>query len=138
MPEGSEHLVEDLFETITLFDNEVAAATSTDRADGTFLVHLELQARKLRADGAGAEREIPIDDWVDVAVFGEGDDRRRGGTVLVLERRRIRASPVTFEIVVGQRPTSGGDRPVLQAHRPRPRRQRQRRVTDLASVNFGT
>ena len=104
VPEGSEHLVEDLFERITMFDNEVAAATSTERADGTFLVRLELEAHKLRADGAGAEREIPIDDWIDIAVFGEGEDGKGGGTVLFLERRRIRASPVAFEIVVGQRP----------------------------------
>ncbi|MGH7471499.1 MAG: hypothetical protein ACRENP_26405 [Longimicrobiales bacterium] len=38
VPEESEHLVEDLFENITTFDNEVTAATSTERADGTFLV----------------------------------------------------------------------------------------------------
>jgi hypothetical protein len=60
---------------------------------------LELDAHKLRADGAGAEREIPIDDWIDIAVFG--DD---GSTVLFLERRRIRASRAAFEIVVDQRP----------------------------------
>jgi len=98
VPEESKQLVEDLFERITTFDNAVAAATSTERADGTFLVRLELEAHKRRADVAGAEREIPIDDWIDVAVFGDG------GTVLFLERRRIRASPVAFEIAVGQRP----------------------------------
>ena len=104
LPAGSEHLVEDLFERITMFDNRVAAATSTERVDGTFLVRLELEAHKLRADGAGAEREIPIDDWIDIAVFGEEEDAEGGGTVLFLERRRIRASPVSFEIVVDQRP----------------------------------
>ena len=104
VPEESEPLVEDLFERITMFDNEVAAATSTERADGTFLVRLELKARKLRADGAGAEREIPIDDWIDIAVFGEEEDGQGGGTVLFLDRRRIRASPAVFEIVVAQRP----------------------------------
>ncbi len=104
VPAESEHLVEDLFEKITMFDNEVAAATSTERADGTFLVRLELEAHKLRADGAGAEREIPIDDWIDIAVFGEGKDGEGGGAVLFLERRRIRASPAAFEIVVDRRP----------------------------------
>lgn len=104
VPEGSEHLVEDLFERITMFDNAVIAATSTEHVEGRFLVRLELEARKLRADGAGAEREIPIDDWIDIAVYGEGEDGKGGGTELVLERRRIRASPVAFEIVVDQRP----------------------------------
>ena len=58
----------------------------------------------MRADGAGAEREIPIDDWIDIAVFGEEEDSKGGDSVLFLERRRIRASPVAFEIVVDQRP----------------------------------
>ena len=87
-----------------MFDNEVAGATFVGRADGSFLVRLELEAHKLRADGAGAEREIPIDDWIDIAVFGEGEDPEGGGTVISLERRRIRASRVAFEIVVDQRP----------------------------------
>jgi ABC-type transport system involved in multi-copper enzyme maturation permease subunit len=104
MPEGSEHLVEDLFERVTMFDNAVAAATSTEHLDGTFLVRVELEAHKLLADGAGAEREISIDDWIDVAIFGEEGDGKGGNTVLFLERRRIRASPVAFEIVVDQRP----------------------------------
>lgn len=106
VPDGSEHLVEDLFERITTFQSKVVAATSTARADGTFLVRLTLEARKLRADGAGAEREIPIDDWIDIALFGEGESGEDGRTPLFLERRRIRASPVTFEIVVDQRPAS--------------------------------
>jgi aminopeptidase N len=100
VPAEWEHLVADLFERITMFNIKVAAATSTERADGTFLVRVELEAQKRRVDGDGAEREIPIDDWIDLAVFGE-----EGETVLLLERRRIRTSPVTFEIVVDQRPT---------------------------------
>lgn len=104
MPEGSEHLVEDLFERITMFDAEVAAATSTERVDGTFLVRFELKVRKLQADGVGAEREIPIDDWIDIAVIGEEEDGEGGEPVVFLERRRIRASPVNFEIVFDQRP----------------------------------
>jgi len=100
LPESSEHLVEDLFETITMFDTRVTAATSTERADGTYLVRVELEARKLRGDGAGAERQIPIDDSIDIAVFGEGED----GPVLLLEKQRISASPVVFETVVDRRP----------------------------------
>jgi ABC-2 type transport system permease protein len=104
VPAESEYLVEDLFEKITTFRNEVAASTSTERADGTFLVRIELEAHKRRGDGSGAEREIPIDDWIDIAVFGEEEDSKGGDSVLFLERRRIRASPVAFEIVVDHRP----------------------------------
>ncbi len=104
VPEGWEHLVEDLFETTTMFDNRLVAATNTQRADGTFLVRIELEAHKRRGDGKEVGREIPIDGWVDIAVVGEEKDSKGGDSVLFLERRRIRASPVAFEIVVGHRP----------------------------------
>jgi hypothetical protein len=104
IPKESEHLVEDLFETVTTFNAEVAAATSTERADGAFLVRVEVELRKLRADGAGAEREIPIDDWIDIAIVSEEADGEGGGTELFLERRRISASPAVFEMVVDRRP----------------------------------
>jgi energy-coupling factor transporter ATP-binding protein EcfA2 len=76
VPEGSAHLVEDLLERITMFDNKVATATSTKRADGTFLLRIELEAHKRQGDGPGAEHEIPIDDWMDIAVFGEEQDSK--------------------------------------------------------------
>jgi ABC-type transport system involved in multi-copper enzyme maturation permease subunit len=104
VPAGLENMVEDLFQSVTTFRNGVVAATSTERADGTFLVRLELKAHELRADGAGAEREIPIDAWIDIALFGEEGDVPDGGTPLFLEPRHLRASPAAFEIVVRQRP----------------------------------
>ena len=106
VPEGSGRLVDDMFERVTMFRNKVTAATYTERADGKFLVHLTLEAHKLQADSAGTEREIPIDEWMDVAVFGEeggGEDRGPG---LFSERRRIGASRVAFEIVVDRKPAS--------------------------------
>ena len=103
VPEESEHLVEDLFESITTFNNTLTAATFTERADGKFVIRVELEAHKVQADSVGVEREVPMDDWIDIAVFGEGKDGE-GGIELFLEQRRIRATPVAFEIVVGQRP----------------------------------
>lgn len=103
MPAESKHLVEDLFGTITMFDNRITSATSARRSDGTFLVRVELETRKLRGDGRGAEQEIPAGDWIDIALLGEEAEGGRG-SVLVLERRRISGSPSTFEIVTRRQP----------------------------------
>jgi aminopeptidase N len=105
LPDGSEHLVEDLFEQVTMFDARVASATSTERADGTFLVRVELEARKRRTDDGGTDREIRMDDWIDIAIYGDEEDGEADDTELFLERRRLRGSPVVVEIVVEQRPT---------------------------------
>jgi ABC-type transport system involved in multi-copper enzyme maturation permease subunit len=103
------HLVEDLFETITLFDNRVKEASCSEQEDGTFLVKLEVSSRKLRADGQGAETEIPLDDWIDIGVFAEtGQGREKKEKVLFMEKRRIHDSDMTFDIVVDEKPARAG------------------------------
>jgi ABC-2 type transport system permease protein len=104
LPAESQQLVEDMFDRVTTFDARVATATSTERADGSFLVRVELEAGKRRLDGAGDGKEIPIDDWIDIAVFGGEGKADSDDNVLFVERRRIRASKVIFEIMVEQRP----------------------------------
>lgn len=101
---GPEHeqLLVDLVDTITLYSNRAVAASATALDDGRWRVTLEVEGRKLRADGAGVEHEIPLDDWVDVGVFGADD------AVLYLEKRRLAAASETFEIEVDSRPERAG------------------------------
>jgi ABC-type transport system involved in multi-copper enzyme maturation permease subunit len=101
-PEGSEPLFEDMLDTITLFSNRVQSASCEARDDGRYVVRLEVEARKLRSDGFGAETEIPIDDWIDVGVFGPDEE------VLYLEKRHITEPTVTLEVTVDSRPERAG------------------------------
>jgi ABC-type transport system involved in multi-copper enzyme maturation permease subunit len=106
IPPEYEYLVEDLFETITLFDNRIAAATYRELEDGRYQVTIETRARKLRADGQGVETEIPIGDWIDIGIFGEADDGEQ--SVLYMEKRHITQAEQVFEIIVDDRPVRGG------------------------------
>lgn len=106
VPEGREGLIEDLFETITLFENGVEEASYTARDDGTYEVTLATKAKKLRADGEGVETEIAIDDWIDIGVFGEDDDGEP--TVLYLQKHHITEAEPTFTLVVDQKPIRAG------------------------------
>jgi hypothetical protein len=102
-------LLEDLFETITLWDNRVRAASAEPVGDGRWRVRLELMARKLRADGKGAESEIPMDDWVDVAVFGEKvPGGPKTGPILANEKRRVSSGTQTLDLVVMGEPVRAG------------------------------
>lgn len=47
---------------------------------------------------------MPVDDWIDIAVFGEGE--HGAGSVLFLDRRCVRTSHAAFEILVDRRPDS--------------------------------
>ncbi|MEM7585324.1 MAG: ABC transporter permease subunit [Acidobacteriota bacterium] len=101
-PFDAEALLADLFEHITLFDNRVEEASASERPDGTTTVSLVASAKKLRADGEGRETEVPIDDWIDIGVFGADDE------VLHLEKHRITDSDVRLELVVEGEPVRVG------------------------------
>ena len=69
------------------------------------MVKVKYNARKLRADRLGAEREIPIDDSVDIGIFASD---KRNEKALVLEKRRITQPQVELEIIVNEVPTRVG------------------------------
>jgi hypothetical protein len=108
-PPDLEYMIEDFFETITLYSNRVESASYARLGDGRYRVEIEVEARKFRADGQGVETETGIDDWIDIGVFGEeptgeGTDEK----VLFLEKRRISEPRASFEIVVDERPVQAG------------------------------
>lgn len=107
VPADRREILEDWFEKILLYDLRVREAEVRLRGDGTYSVELLIEARKLRGDGE--EREIPIDDWIDVALFGApGPDAPSGGEVLYLEKHRVTAPETRLEIVVEEPPSAAG------------------------------
>ncbi|MGH9868979.1 MAG: ABC transporter permease/M1 family aminopeptidase [Candidatus Polarisedimenticolia bacterium] len=109
VPDDKLSLLDDLFRNITLYENQARDATWSRRDDGKYVVRLDVESSKFRADGNGAEKPIPLDDWVDVGVFGEkGPDSPPEGKVLLLEKRRVSRSQETFEIVVDAEPRKAG------------------------------
>ena len=109
-PPEKRGLVTDLFESIVLFDNQATTAVARKRPDGRYDVAMTARARKLRANGEGVETEVPIDDWIDVGVFGEVAHGRAGGTekVLYLRKQRVTTRDVTVTATVDGVPVRAG------------------------------
>lgn len=109
---GPEHdaLITDLFEKITLVDVRATAATATRRADGKYDVAIDIDARKLYADGKGVETEAPLDEPFDIGVFTAepGAAGFTAGSVLVMERRPIKTGKQTVTVVVDRAPAWAG------------------------------
>lgn len=109
---GPEHqgLIDDLFERITLFDNRVEEAKVSPTADGKYKVELAVSAKKVYADGGGAESETPMDQWVEVGVFAKkaGARDKFDETVLFLEKKRLTSGKASFEILVDAEPSEVG------------------------------
>jgi ABC-2 type transport system permease protein len=101
-PPEYQETISDLFERITLFDNQARSATATKRTDGKYVVKLTVTSAKLRSDAKGEEKPVPLNDLIDIGVFADKD------RVLFSEKRRITKPQQTFEIIVGEKPAKAG------------------------------
>jgi ABC-2 type transport system permease protein len=102
-------ILDDLFRTITLWDLRATDAVAEPTGDGRWRVVLTVEGRKYQASAEGLEEEVPLDDHVDVGVFGAraaGDPPE--GEVLLLEKRRVVTGTNRFEVVVDRRPVQAG------------------------------
>ena len=61
---------------------------------------LDVRARKVVVDEAGIETEAPMDDWVEVGVFGDGEP--------YMAMHRIRSGQQTITLTVPRKPTRAG------------------------------
>ena len=94
--------IDDLFETITLYDNRATQATAKALPDGRYEVTVEVFAKKRRADEVGRETDVPLADLIDVGVLDEA------GKAIVVEKQSIDRERQTFTFVVDRKPARAG------------------------------
>jgi aminopeptidase N len=109
VPEDRAGLLDDMFRNITLYENKATKATWAKRDDGKYLVRIQVASTKYRADGQGNETSRPLDDFLDIGVFGaKGKDTPPEGKILALEKRHITKGEDTIEFVVDEQPVKAG------------------------------
>ncbi len=101
-PPELQYMITDLFETITLYDNKTASAKVQETPDHKYKVTLTVDAHKMRANGEGAETEIPIHDLIEVGVFKGKKDSEKP---LHTEKVWITQPHTTFTYIVNEKPT---------------------------------
>jgi hypothetical protein len=101
-PPDLQYMITDMFETITLYDNKAVSAKTTQTPDHKYKVTLTVDARKLRANGEGAETEIPIHDLIEVGVFKGKKDSEQP---LHTEKVWITKPHTTLDFIVDEPPT---------------------------------
>ena len=99
------YLVDDGFNRIVLYDNKAVSAISQKTPDGRYKVTLNVQARKVQADGNGVESPMPLADYIDIGVFSGKKDEEKP---LYMKREKLTADHETFTILVDQPPTRAG------------------------------
>ncbi len=101
-PDSLQSVIHDMFETITLFENKAESAEYREIDSTTYEVTLKVTAEKLRADSVGNEHVIPIDDWIDIGIYGRDENRK--DKLLYLKKHRITQKENTFNINLNERP----------------------------------
>jgi ABC-type transport system involved in multi-copper enzyme maturation permease subunit len=107
-PDSLQYLVEDLFETVTLWDLRATKAEGAELPDGRYEVELTVTARKVRAGPLGDETDVPMDDLVEIGFFGADDEEEP----IYLRKERFTGEPRTFRIILDERPVRGGIDPL--------------------------
>jgi len=114
-PPHYQYVIDDMFESITLYDNRATAASARALPDGTYEVTIKVVAQKLRADALGKESDAPLDDWIDVGVLGAD------GAPLWIEKKRIARGENTFTAAVAGKPARAGIDPLNKLIDRRPK-----------------
>ncbi len=104
-PPDLQYLVDDGFNRIVLYDNKAISAKSEKTPDGKYKVTLDVQARKVQADGNGVESVMPLNDYIEIGVFSGKKDEEKP---LYLKKEKFTEAHRTFVIVVDQQPTLAG------------------------------
>ncbi|EMR03316.1 gluzincin family metallopeptidase [Cesiribacter andamanensis] len=104
-PDSLQNLLEDYFEKNLYWQLKTSQAEVQQLESGSWQVHLRLQAHKVLVDSTGAETGVPMNDWVEVGVFGSGE---ASGTPLYLQKHRIRSGEQTLVLTVPAKPVRAG------------------------------
>jgi ABC-2 type transport system permease protein len=94
-PDSLQYTINDMFETITLYENRIKDVTSTELDNGKYQLDIEFEVSKYRNDEKGKKYyseknndsisyktedmrkpiiSIPLADYIDIGVFAEEED----------------------------------------------------------------
>jgi hypothetical protein len=101
-PPELQYVIDDFFDSITLYDNRAQSATAKALPDGRYEVTINVVAKKRKADALGKEDDAPLHDMIDIGVLDANDEP------LFLEKRRIEREETAFTVTVAKRPARAG------------------------------
>jgi len=106
-PDSMKYIVTDLFETITLWENEAESGIYEELNNGKYKINLKISAHKFRSDSVGNQTEIPINDYIYVGVLGENKEE------LYLKKHKFTQNESDIEIIVDKKPFLAGIDPYV-------------------------
>lgn len=129
-PDSLQYVINDMFETITLYQNKIIDVKSTELENGKYQVDIEFEVAKYRNDEKGKKfygekvgdtlsytptnkkkpiLSVKLEDYIDVGIFGEEEiDGKKKEVELYLKKHRITQINNKITIIVDKKPTEVG------------------------------
>ncbi len=128
-PDSLQYLIKDMYETITLYDNEVGKASYKKLADGKYQVDINFKVQKYRTNEKGKRiyedvkgtaikekidkkdvESLPLRDYVEIGIFGkpakQGDHEI--DKEIYLAKHKISKINNSIRLIVSEEPVSVG------------------------------
>ncbi len=103
VPDSMQYLIDDWIKDIVLYDNRMKRASYKKLDNGKYLVEVDIEAYKMRADTIGNESEMEIDDWIDIGFLSEDEKE-----LIFEERVKINESKMSFAFELDTIPAKAG------------------------------
>ena len=104
-PDSLHYLLHDLFKANTYWRLKTEQLAVKQMKSKDWQVTLTVQAQKVVVDSAGHENEVPMNDWLEVGLYGEGKGLNEP---IYLRKHRIRSGKQTIKVTVPRKPERGG------------------------------
>jgi len=104
-PDSLNYLLEDLFKENTYWRLKAKQFDAAQTKEGSWEVTLQVQAQKVVVDSTGQEKNVPMNDWLEVGIYEEG---KRLNEPLYLKMHRIHSGEQTIKVTVPRKPERGG------------------------------
>jgi hypothetical protein len=108
-PDSLKYIINDMFESITLYENKTTKCSYTKTSGGKYLVKISVESKKMKADSIGKMKVVAVNDWIDIGIFGSKEEGgKKKETELYLQKRKINKGKMEFEIIVDEEPVKVG------------------------------
>ena len=106
-PDSLRYLLSDLFESNTYWQVATTQASAEQVEAGKWRVTLDVKARKVVVDTIGVEKEVSMNDLVEIGAFGPPKDGGPGEP-LYLRMHRVHSGEQRITVTVTGKPARGG------------------------------
>lgn len=95
-------IIDDWFETVTIYDNRAKSATVTKTATGKWHVRMEVEAKKYRVNEKDEQTAVDFEDLLPIGALAEN------GNGLFIDKRKVKNGSSTIEFELDEKPARVG------------------------------